>query len=672
MGTSRLERHEGEAAWLEPLDAFERCDAAGWQPLLLGAGGAHPDARYSFLALTSVQEERFEAGDADPVGRLRRLAASMHVPGEEPAPFTGGLVGYFAYEFARHLDDRARTHAPDGPDAVLRLCLDAVVFDHHAGTVRLFCNDLEGHPAPEPAEARLAALAKLLTGPAQEPTADPTSGGAPVQWATSLDQAAFEASVRRLKGLIDEGDLFQANIATRHAAPLQAQPARLFGHLLTANPSPYMALLPLGDHTLVSGSPELLVRVQEGIVSSRPIAGTRRRGTTPQEDAALEAELVADEKEQAEHTMLVDLLRNDVARVAIPGTVTVPEFASIERYRHVMHLVSRVEGQLRPGTDLAHWLTALFPGGTITGAPKLRAMQRIAEAEPVPRGAYTGSAGYLSWSHNACWNILIRTLVLRSGEAQVAAGSGIVADSVPEREWREAGHKARALLQAASGQDQGPDPGRLGDVTPQGDWAPPRADPDAAIAARVLLVDNEDSFVYNLADYAAALGAHVHVIRNTDDWRAALAAHEATHVILSPGPGRPAEAGCSIEMARELAGRLPMLGVCLGEQAMAVAHGGRAEVADVAVHGKWSLAAFETGQGLFEGLEAEQRVGRYHSLVVPEDGVPDGFGITARLADGTVMAIEDPVRRQVGLQFHPESLSTPLGLEILRRFLESP
>jgi anthranilate synthase len=364
--------------------------------------------------------------------------------------------------------------------------------------------------------------------------------------------------------------------------------------------------------------------------------------------------------------MLVDLVRNDVARVAVPGSVHVPEHGMVERYRHVMHLASRVEGRVRDGTDLVDWLCALFPGGTVTGAPKVRAVQRILEAEPVPRGHYTGSAGYLSWSHNAQWNILIRTIMMQDAKAHAFAGSGIVADSDPAREWREAQRKARALLEAVTGtQGDAPPPTRLGEVAPGKSWRPRPA--ASSRAARVLLIDNYDSFVHNLADAVTQLGAHALVVRNDADWRSALERHAATHVILSPGPGWPDEAGCSLDVARTLHGRMPLLGVCLGHQAIAQAHGGRVLVhPDGPVHGR-ADDVHHDGAGLFSGLPTPLRAGRYHSLVV--EGLGEDWVVDARLADGTTMAARHREHPTFGLQFHPESLCTPLGLELLDRFL---
>jgi anthranilate synthase/aminodeoxychorismate synthase-like glutamine amidotransferase len=664
--------------WLEPLEAYRRLRAAGHAPLLLDGMGAHPEARRAYLALTPHVEVRItghgieerwadgalEVATEDPVAYLRRLTGRFRFDIPEPEGFTGGWVGVFGFAFARNLEPTLPSGpAAATPDVVLRLCLDALVFDRAARTVRLHCADLEGDTGT--VRSRAGRILADLARPASPPPSPPPPA-APVAWQASLGESGFQSAVDRLKAHIREGDLFQANLATRFRAPLQRDGADLFAALAAANPSPFMALLDFGDHTVVSGSPEQLFWVQDGRIRSRPIAGTRKRGATPAQDAAMERELLEDPKELAEHTMLVDLMRNDVARVAQPGTVQVPQRMGVERYRHVMHLVSRVEARLRPETTFMDWMAALFPGGTVTGAPKVRATQRIVEVEPVARGAYTGSAGYLSWSHNAHWNILIRTLVLQDGFAEVHAGSGIVADSAPQREWKEAGRKAQALLDAATGSTPAGGPARLGDVSLHGSWSPPRAAARHG-GKRVLLVDNYDSFVHNLADYAAALGAQATVIRNDTDWRAAAETFRPTHVILSPGPGWPREAGCTMDVARELTGRVPILGVCLGHQAIAQAFGATVKVhPNGPVHGKTD-AIHHTGKGLFAGLPSPLTATRYHSLIV--EGLGPEWTVDARLADGTVMALRHRGHPTFGLQFHPESIGTEQGMDLLDRFL---
>ncbi len=265
---------------------------------------------------------------------------------------------------------------------------------------------------------------------------------------TSMSRAEYEEAVRRIQRYIGQGDVFQVNLALRQSRSLAAAPEELYEWLRVVNPSPYMGMLRTPSFALVSASPELLVKLHGRHLSTRPIAGTRRRGRTPEEDRALEAELLGSEKERAEHVMLVDLERNDLGRVAKYGTVKVPELLTVERYSHVMHLVSQVEATLAEGKDGLDVLAATFPGGTITGAPKIRTMEIIEELEPTRRGPYTGSIGWIDYSGNMEFNIIIRTIAVQNGVCHIQAGAGIVIDSVPEREFYESLNKAKALWKA--------------------------------------------------------------------------------------------------------------------------------------------------------------------------------------------------------------------------------
>lgn len=672
--------------WLEPTEAYRRLRVAGHLAFLLDGLGAHPEARRSFIALTPVIELRVEgplvtetrknggttATRGNVLRRLRGTFDETRFPVHEPQGFTGGWVGFFGYEFSQTIEPSlpARKSDPGTPDALLNLCLDALVFDRAEKTLHLHLADLDGdHDALTVRAQDLRDILLRAAPPPRVPSAEEA-----LVWTTEFAETDFCAAVAAMKERIAQGDLFQANIATRFDTHCSHDPLAVFCALQQANPSPYMALLEFPEFALVSASPEQLLSISDGALRSRPIAGTRKRGAHDREDAAMERELLTDAKEQAEHTMLVDLVRNDVAKVCEAGSVRVTERMSVERYSHVMHLVSAVQGRLRRDAVFVDALAALFPGGTVTGAPKVRACQRIHEAEPAPRGPYTGSAGYLSWSHNADWNILIRTLVMKPAgaggwTASVHAGSGIVADSDPRREWREAQRKAEALLQAAAGRPPSRRGTRLGEVTRHGAWTPPRPTrtfPDA----RVLLVDNYDSFVHNLADYCASLGAVTRVIRNDADWRAEVATFRPSHVILSPGPGWPADAGCSKDVARELHGRIPVLGVCLGHQAIAEAHGGRVVVhPDGPVHGKTGQV-LHGGAGLFAGIASPMTATRYHSLVVEPGTLGAGWRTQARLADGTMMDLAHEKHPTFGVQFHPESLCTESGLELIANFLE--
>ncbi|QMV42273.1 anthranilate synthase component I family protein [Cohnella cholangitidis] len=265
---------------------------------------------------------------------------------------------------------------------------------------------------------------------------------------TSMSRAAYETAVRRIQHYIGQGDVFQVNLAMRQSKSTNAKPETLYEWLRLVNPSPYMGMLRTPSFALVSASPELLVKLDEGRLSTRPIAGTRRRGRSAEEDRAMEEELLLSEKERAEHVMLVDLERNDLGRVAAYGTVKVPELMTVERYSHVMHLVSQVEAKLAAGKDALDVLAAVFPGGTITGAPKVRTMEIIEELEPTRRGPYTGSMGWIDYSGNMEFNIIIRTIAVQDGICHIQAGAGIVIDSEPEREFHESLNKAKALWKA--------------------------------------------------------------------------------------------------------------------------------------------------------------------------------------------------------------------------------
>ncbi len=656
---------------LDPIDAYRALRARG--ALLLTGSGQHPEHRYSIIAFSPHHDLRIEGRkrtithssgareetQGEPLELLRESLHAWKFESVEPG-FTGGYVGVIGYGFTTAIEPTLPRHPSNVPDVCLRLCRDALVFDHLAQEWTLWVTDL---PGENEATHRLRDIVEELGQPLNPMQPVPQ---ATVDWTPSMTRETFEAAVVRIKDLIRNGDLFQANIATRFTANLQLDPAALLAALRQHNPSPYLALMDWGDHCLVSGSPEQLFAIDDGRIRARPIAGTRRRGETPDDDARMEQELLSDRKEQAEHTMLVDLVRNDIARVSKPGTVQVPERGSVERYRRVMHLVSRVEGTLREDADIVDCMAALFPGGTITGAPKHRACMRIHEAEPVPRDYYTGSAGFVNWNHSTShWNILIRSMLLHDGTLSVHAGSGIVMESEPSNEWVEAGNKARALLESAAGH-AAPSTGDEGTVTPHGQWQPPTA--TGQVEARVLLVDHYDSFVHNLADYCAALGAAIHVVRCDSDLDQAIEDFAPTHLIFGPGPGWPNDAGNTPQTLAAMRRKLPMLGICLGHQAMAEATGANIVVAPRAVHGEVDTIN-QTG-GLLNGLPATFEATRYHSLIVDEGTLDPDWVITARLMDGTIMAMEHP-DGMVGLQFHPESIGTPVGLDILFRFLNS-
>lgn len=397
---------------------------------------------------------------ADPLAYTEAFQARFNAAVADNLPvFHGGLVGYFGYDTVRYVEPRLQATTPDddlgNPDILLMLSEEVLVFDNLAGTLRLVVNaDPAQEGALEAAKSRLNALVQRLREPMQplpEVNLQGADSAALEQQAQSeFTQELFEASVEKVKEYVLAGDVMQVVPSQRQSIPFAAPPLNLYRALRNLNPSPYMYFMDLEDFHIVGSSPEILARLEKGEVTVRPMAGTRRRGHTPQEDEALEAELLADPKEIAEHLMLIDLGRNDVGRIATTGSVELTDKMVVERYSHVMHIVSNVTGTLLPGKSAIDVLRATLPAGTLSGAPKIRAMEIIDELEPVKRGVYGGAVGYLSWAGDMDTAIAIRTAVIKNGRLYVQAGAGVVADSVPRLEWKETHNKARALLRAAS------------------------------------------------------------------------------------------------------------------------------------------------------------------------------------------------------------------------------
>ncbi len=380
---------------------------------------------------------------------LQELAAALSAPHPaELPPVTGGLVGYLAYEAAELLDGHPHPPGDPGCPPMRFLVVDrAVVFDHWRQRMVLVAHVPSGGYAA--GIAALEELAEKVTRPPRLGPAPIGEGASALRVEANADDPRFRASVERAREHILTGDIFQVVLSRRLSAPAPDGGLAVYRRLRVANPSPYMFFLRMPDGLELAGSsPEPLVRVEGRRVMTRPIAGTRRRGADPADDAVLEAELLADPKERAEHAMLVDLARNDLGRVCAPGSVRPTELMTVERFSRVMHIVSTVEGDLREGLTPLDALAATFPAGTVTGAPKRRAMEIIAEEEPTPRGPYAGAVGYLTFAGDLDVCITIRTVVLQDGMAHVQAGAGIVYDSDPERELRETEAKASALLPA--------------------------------------------------------------------------------------------------------------------------------------------------------------------------------------------------------------------------------
>nr|WP_067298914.1 anthranilate synthase component I [Marinobacterium profundum] len=400
----------------------------------------------------------------DPLDFVEQFQARYRVPDLPHLPrFNGGLVGYFGYDTVRYIEKRLAATAPPDvigtPDILLMVSDELVVFDNLSGKLILICHTDPALPnALAQAEARLDELvARLRTATPRQPEAAPARHVDEAAFKSSFGEDAFKAAVARIKEYILSGDMMQTVISQRMSIPFESRPLDLYRALRCLNPSPYMYMLNLDDFHVVGSSPEILARVEDGIATVRPIAGTRPRGATEAEDQALEQDLLSDPKELAEHLMLIDLGRNDVGRVARVGEVQLTEKMVVERYSHVMHIVSNVNGRLRDDVTAMDVLRAAHPAGTLSGAPKVRAMEIIDELEPVKRGVYGGAVGYLSWNGNMDTAIAIRTAVIKDKVLHIQAGAGIVADSVPQSEWDETMNKGRAIFRAVAMVEQGLD-----------------------------------------------------------------------------------------------------------------------------------------------------------------------------------------------------------------------
>ncbi len=453
-----------------PVSAFRKIDDGQTAFLLESIEGGEKWARYSFLGsgparvfrsrdttyeilANGVLEEHGSC--ADPLSKLREMMAAYQ-PVEVPGlpRFFGGAVGYLGYDMVRFVEELPDNNPRqiDSWDACFMFTERLLIFDNMRQKVKVVCNvHLQDGADPQAAYLQAQQQIEQLIAQLRRPLAadnPPPGGDGKQELAANFSKADFKAAVEQCKEYIRAGDIFQVVISQRFSCPLQVDPFDIYRALRTINPSPYMYFLRFGESLVVGASPEVLVRKEGEQVDVRPIAGTLPRGATPAEDLVLEQKLLADPKERAEHIMLVDLGRNDVGRVAVGGSVEVSELMVIERYSHVMHIVSNVRGKLRPGLDSFDVFRAAFPAGTLSGSPKIRAMEIIDELEPSRREVYGGAVGYFSFSGNMDLAIAIRTLQIEQGQVYLQAGAGIVADSDPEMEYQETLNKARGVKRA--------------------------------------------------------------------------------------------------------------------------------------------------------------------------------------------------------------------------------
>lgn len=456
-----------------PLSCYLKLARGPYSYLFESVEGGEKWGRYSLIGLPSAtvlkvsgnhltietSGEIIEERDTtDPLAEVEAFAQSYKVPELPNMPrFTGGLVGYFAYDTVRYIEPRLAASCPPDelgvPDILLMASDEVLVFDNLQGKL-IFIVHADGgdRDAWDKAQHRLDELEAGLRQPVPELdkillTPD---GVEELPFKSSFGQARFEQVVDKIKDYIVAGDAMQVVPSQRLSLPFTAQPINLYRALRCLNPSPYMYFLDLDGFEIVGSSPEILSHLEDGQVTVRPLAGSRPRGASPEEDLALEEELLADPKEIAEHLMLIDLGRNDVGRVSEVGSVQLTEKMVVERYSHIMHISSTVIGSVKPGTSAIDVLRATLPAGTLSGAPKIRAMEIIDEFEPVKRCIYGGAVGYLGWNGNMDTAIAIRTAVIKDGTLYVQAGCGVVADSVPSTEWEETMNKARAIFRAAA------------------------------------------------------------------------------------------------------------------------------------------------------------------------------------------------------------------------------
>jgi anthranilate synthase component 1 len=463
-----------------PLSTYLKLANGPYSYLLESVHGGEKWGRYSIIGLPcqqilkvfgsniTIEEddniiEQLES--SDPLDFIEKYQARFKVPELDGLPrFNGGLVGYFAYDTVRYIEPKLATSCPEDPlgtpDILLMVSDQLVVFDNLSGKLMLIYHaDPSIDDAFQLAQTVLDLLVHRLR---TETCAQPSNQSAAKDiqesdFISGFSEQNFKAGVSKIKEYVLSGDVMQAVLSQRMSIPFETEPLDLYRSLRCLNPSPYMYFLNLKDFHIVGSSPEILARVEDGEVTVRPIAGTRKRGVDEAHDIALEKDLLADPKELAEHLMLIDLGRNDAGRVSQTGTVKLTDKMIVERYSHVMHIVSNVTGKLKPNTSAIDVLRATFPAGTLSGAPKIRAMEIIDELEPVKRGVYGGAVGYLSWNGNMDTAIAIRTAVIKDKVLHIQAGAGVVADSVPQNEWDETMNKGRAVFRAVAMATQGLD-----------------------------------------------------------------------------------------------------------------------------------------------------------------------------------------------------------------------
>lgn len=458
-----------------PLSCYARIDKSNYSFLLESVEGGERLARYSFLGgfpslvfsskadkiILTEGKVRKTFTTNDPIQELKKILSQYKFVRVDGLPrFSGGLVGFFGYDMVRFMEDLPDKNPDDlkVPDSVFMLTDMLLIFDHVDHKIKVVSNvHVKANPLKSYDEAitKIEKIINELKSVPSKKIATVNKRAAGLRLKSNFTEEGFEKIVKKAKEYIKKGDIIQVVLSQRFEARIESSPFQIYRALRSINPSPYMYYLKLNDFSLVGSSPEIMVRCEDGVVELRPIAGTRPRGASEEEDSSLLKELLADPKERAEHIMLVDLGRNDIGRVCSYKSVKVSELMTIEKYSHVMHIVSDVSGRLKDNKDVFDVIRATFPAGTVSGAPKVRAMEIIDELENVRRGTYAGSVGYFSFSGNLDSCITIRTILIKDNVAYIQAGAGIVADSDPKREYQETVNKAKALVRAIEMAEEG-------------------------------------------------------------------------------------------------------------------------------------------------------------------------------------------------------------------------
>ena len=556
-------------------------------------------------------------------------------------------IGFFSYEFAQHFGLATHKAMPGMPEAAWYYYPTGYSCDVCADVLPQLEN--QGIPPAILKEDRYAI-------------------------SSSISKPQYLRAIETIQNQIKNGEVYQVNLSKQVSisnAPLD--PLQLYRRLRANNPSPFMGLVEREGWAICSGSPErLFSHNPDSWISARPIAGTRKRGKTDVEDAYFESELRQSPKENAEHVMLADLLRNDVSRCCAPGSVQMTEALSVEKYAHVMHLVSEVTG--KSNSNLKNMFRAIFPGGTITGAPKPAVMATIHQLEPLPRGPYTGSMGYISSNGSADFNILIRSPFFIENKLHFSTGGGVVIDSNGEKEWDETEHKAGSFYDSLSGRASGRAPEAPKFFQEWRPTKPRKASPSSQPNKKVLFLENNDSFSYNIVNYFEMLGAQVEMINSclqgnnpNDEILHQMRDDKITHIVIGPGPGCPDDYPhfrTVIRMALEQ--EIPLLGTCLGHQAIGQYFGATVKHARSPIHGEaHPMHFFE--EDLFDGIASGSEFTRYHSLIL--DNLPKTLIPLAHSSCGEIMAMRHRDKAIYGVQFHPESFMSNNGLTILDNFL---